>query len=189
MTAGESAILAVRHCASEGQAPEAGLTARGREQALHLADAIAGRHPVARIVSSPYRRARESIAPLASRLGLRVEIDERLAERRLSPVSRDDWREFVRRSFDDLDARAPGGESGREALARGWSALHDALASPGALIVSHGQLLGLVLHRIDAGFGYADWEAMANPDVFRIARTAGGGLCFTRGRLGSRGPA
>jgi len=170
-------LLAVRHCESEGQAPEAALTAAGRAQADRLAEALSAQG-IVRIVSSPYRRARDSIAPLADRLRLPVELDERLAEHRLSPQPIDAWREHVARAFVDLDARAPGGDSPRETLARAWAALHDALATPGALIVSHGQLLGLVLHRIDGRFGFAGWQAMTNPDVFRFERTAGGELRF-----------
>jgi len=114
----------------------------------------------------------------ARRLGLTIEVDERLAERRLSPRPIDDWRGHVARSFEDLDARAAGGESGREALVRAWAAVQDALETPGTLIVSHGQLLSLVLHRIDGRFGFAGWQAMTNPDVFRFERTAGGELRF-----------
>jgi len=51
-------------------------------------------------------------------------------ERRLGPASDRDWRELVRRAFDDLDHRPPGGESGRDALARGRAAITDLLAAP-----------------------------------------------------------
>jgi 2,3-bisphosphoglycerate-dependent phosphoglycerate mutase len=173
------AVLVVRHCESSGQAPGASLTAKGRQQAEALARWLE-ESAIARIVSSPYARAVETISPFAQRRGLAVALDERLAERRLSPAPIDDWRDYVARSFAEPDARAPGGESGGEALARGWAALCDALAQPGSLLVSHGQLLALVLHRIDARFGFAAWQAMTNPDVFQIERSASGELRFAR---------
>lgn len=172
-------VLLVRHCESSGQAPYAPLTARGAEQAEQLAHALASQ-PITRIVSSPYARAGETIAPLARRLGLDVSIDPRLRERLLSPEPREDWREHVARAFLDPDARAPGGESAREVLARGWAALADALAAGDSVLVSHGQLLSLVLHRIDTRFGYAGWEAMANPDVFRVEQNVAGDLRYER---------
>jgi 2,3-bisphosphoglycerate-dependent phosphoglycerate mutase len=162
-------LLLIRHCTSTGQAPEAELSTEGHRQAALLADRLADAG-IERIVSSPYRRALETIAPLASRLGLSMEIDARLAERRLSPVPLPAWREVVARSFDDPEHRAPGGESGRETLDRGWAALRDAAAHPAAVtaLVSHGQISSLLLHRIGPPFGYVGWIGLSNPDVYRI---------------------
>lgn len=111
-----------------------------------------------------------------------MHIDRRLAERRLSLEPIDHWRDVVRRSFDDLDYRIPGGESGREALVRGRAAIEDALASGHRLpaLVTHGQLMSLVLHSIDAGFGFADWETIAFPDVYVVEGEPGGPYTFTR---------
>jgi 2,3-bisphosphoglycerate-dependent phosphoglycerate mutase len=162
-------ILLVRHCESSGQAPEAALTERGRVQAVELASRLSPLG-IDHIVSSPYARARATIQPFAVRAGLPVHIDERLAERRLSPQPIDNWRDFVRSSFEDPDSRAAGGESGRETLIRGWAAIESILQEGHRLpaVVSHGQLLGLVLHSLDPGFGFAGWEAMRNPDVFLL---------------------
>ena len=168
-------VLAVRHCESTGQEPEAVLSARGRAQAETLAAKLRDQ-PIA----SPYLRARQTIAPLAAQRGLHIDTDERLAERRLSPRPIDDWLDHVARSFEDLDARASGGESGREAQLRGWAALGDALETPNTLLVSHGQLLALVLRRIDSRFGFSGWRAMSNPDVFRIFGAPGETLVFER---------
>jgi 2,3-bisphosphoglycerate-dependent phosphoglycerate mutase len=172
--------LLVRHCESSGPAPEAPLTARGEEQAVALAERLSA-HPIDHLVSSPYLRARATIAPFAERAGLAVQIEERLAERRMSQEPAPHWREVVRRSFTDPHFRLPGGESGAEALARGSAAISAVLAAGHRLpvLVSHGQLLSLVLHSIDPGFGYSGWSSLANPDVF-LLETRGGGLRFER---------
>ena len=174
-------VLLIRHCTSTGQASEAALAEEGHRQAFLLAERLADAR-IERIVSSPYRRARETIAPLAQRLGLEVELDPRLTERLLSPVPYDAWREVVARSFEDLDHRAPGGESGRETLDRGWAALRDALAHPAELtaLVSHGQISSLLLHRIGPPFGHAGWIGLSNPDVYQIERDANGRLGYRR---------
>jgi phosphohistidine phosphatase SixA len=52
---------------------------RGREQALALADRLADAG-VSALISSPSLRCVQTVEPLADRLGLKVEIDERLAE-------------------------------------------------------------------------------------------------------------
>jgi 2,3-bisphosphoglycerate-dependent phosphoglycerate mutase len=174
-------VLLVRHCESSGPAPDAPLTPTGLAQADALADFLAS-HPIERVVSSPYLRARQTIAPFAARAGLEVEIDARWAERRLSAAPIPEWREVVRRSFDDLDHRAPGGESGRETQARGRAALDALLAAHEPLVatVSHGQLLSLLLHSIDARFGYAGWESLSFPDVLVVAHDAAGAIGFDR---------
>lgn len=92
-------MLLIRHCESIGQAPEAPLTEHGRAQALALAAHLA-QHPIDYVVSSPYVRACETIAPFAGRAQLAVHIDERLAERRLSPEPID----HCERSFENRSA-------------------------------------------------------------------------------------
>ncbi len=102
-------ILLVRHCQATGQAPEAALTAAGQEQAQVLARFLADQS-VDHIVSSPFVRARQSVAPLATLTGLPIQLDVRLSERRLAAAPIANWRQVIHESFRDLDLRAPGGE-------------------------------------------------------------------------------
>jgi 2,3-bisphosphoglycerate-dependent phosphoglycerate mutase len=174
-------VVLVRHCASSGPAPDAPLTEAGERQAVELTERLSSLG-IDHVVSSPYARARATIQPFATRAGLPVNIDERLAERRLSPGPIDHWRDVVRRSFVDPDFRIEGGESGREALARGWAAIESLVEGEFhcPVAVSHGQLLSLVLHSIDPGFGFAGWEALCNPDAHLLERMPGGGYRFAR---------
>lgn len=173
--------LLVRHCETDGQWPDAGLTPRGRDQAIALADFLAA-HPIDHVVSSPYARARATIEPFARRAGLPIELQEGLAERRLSVEPIAHWREVVERSFSEPDYRVDGGESAAETLARGWAALRTVLARGHRLpvVVSHGQLLSLVLHSLDPSFGFAGWAALSNPDVFLLEGTPEEGFAFRR---------
>ncbi len=84
---------------------------------------------------------------------------------------------------------APLSERGHEqAQARGRAALEAALASGDTLpaLVSHGQLLSLVLRSIDPAFGFEDWARLANPDVFVVEAENEGRLRFQRLALASR---
>ena len=119
---------------------------------------------------------------MAMLLHLRVETDARLNERALSPYPIDHWREIVHDSFVDPDLRAPGGESANDVLQRAWPAVDDLLSRSAAMpvVVTHGNLLALVLHSIDPAFGYAEWEGLSNPDVYRLSVDGDGGMRFCR---------
>ena len=176
-----SSLILVRHCEATGQEPDAPLTDVGQRQARELADLLST-FPVDAIVASAYLRARQSAEPLADLLHLGVEVDPRLNERVLSPYPIDNWREVVRYSFADHDLRASGGESANDVLRRAWPALDDLLSGSAELpvVVTHGNLLALVLHSIDPGFGCAEWENLSNPDVYRVEVNAVGAKGFCR---------
>jgi 2,3-bisphosphoglycerate-dependent phosphoglycerate mutase len=163
-------LYLVRHCKAAGQEPDSLLTTDGTEQAAALARFL-GRLPVDRIVSSPFLRARASIMPLARRLDLPVETDARLAERVLAgPDPLPDWLDHLRAGFADPDLCLPGGESGRTAQGRGVAALQDILAHPArhTAVVTHGNLLALLLQHFDRGYGFEAWQRLTNPDVFAV---------------------
>jgi len=65
---------------------------------------------------------------------------------------------------------------------RGLAVVRDVLDAGHHLpvLVTHGQLLALVLHAIDERFGFDDWRALTNPDVYAIEGAADGAYRFTR---------
>ncbi|MGO1060797.1 histidine phosphatase family protein [Planococcus sp. FY231025] len=161
-------VYLVRHCQATGQQPEAKLTQEGEKQAQGLADFFEGKG-VIHIVSSPYARALQSIAPAAERLGLPVKTDARLVERILSTENLPDWMEHLERSFSNSDKKLPGGESGREAAERGLEVLREVPAQ--SVLVTHGNLMALLLTHFEPDFGFEGWKTLANPDIFEVRWT------------------
>jgi phosphohistidine phosphatase SixA len=94
------AIHLVRHC-DAGHAPdeERSLTDLGRAQAEHIAELLA-EAPIARILTSRYRRCIETVTPLAERLGVSVETHPALCE---EADVEDTWA-LVESSLVDADA-------------------------------------------------------------------------------------
>jgi 2,3-bisphosphoglycerate-dependent phosphoglycerate mutase len=173
-------IVLVRHAAATGQEMDAPLSAEGYGQATKLADVLL-QLGIERIVSSPSRRALESVEPFSRRAGLVIETDQRLTERILSGRSLLDWREHLSRSFDDLDYCLEGGESSRSAQERGTAAVLAASAGgKRCVLVTHGNLLALILRWVDQNVGYDVWSRISNPDVFVIPKNDGGGRGFRR---------
>jgi 2,3-bisphosphoglycerate-dependent phosphoglycerate mutase len=162
--------LPVQHCKAAGQQPEATLTADGHLQAKQVAEKLAVL-PIERIIASPFVRAKQSIAPLAERLSLPIAIDKRLAERVLAAGDLPDWLAALKSSFDDLDRCFAGGESSRAAMQRASEVASEAMAHPASatLLVTHGNLMTLLLKRFDDRIGFAEWQQLTNPDVYRIS--------------------
>ena len=174
-------LLLIRHCQASGQLPDDSLTELGFSQAETLANFLSGRR-IDAVISSAFKRAQQTIEPFAASTRLTVRVDTRLNERRLSDGPLDNWREVIRASFDDLDTRAPGGESGREVLERAWACLNELLDGGYSLplAVTHGNLMSLVLSSLDPSFGYKGWESLSNPDVYLLQEVEDGRLAFDR---------
>lgn len=134
------------------------LDAHGRGEARELAERVAARGDVTRMVSSPLTRAMETAAIVAARIGLAPEVDPRLAE-----TDTGDWTD---RTYADVIAAegqdaydafrrlepafgAPGGETFADQLSRVLAAVEDARAaeSPGdvTLLVCHGNVIRLLI--------------------------------------------
>ncbi|MGG4108138.1 histidine phosphatase family protein [Paenibacillus lautus] len=162
-------VIIVRHCKAEGQAVDAPLTVQGIKQALELAEFLSDKG-IDHIVSSPYRRACDTIKPLANLIGVEVVMDERLTERVLSGCNEPAWREMLRQTYDDLDLCYEGGESSRTAMHRAVRVVEEVLqnSSQNAVIVSHGNLISLLLKYYDNRIGFDEWEALTNPDVYQL---------------------
>ncbi len=132
-------------------------------QAAQLAERLA-ELGITRIVSSPWRRAVDTVRPLAARLGLKIETDGRLTERVLSGADLTDWMTHLRSSFADDELALMGGESGTTARARIVRALADARDPRGlTAVVTHGNLLALAL-----GLDFGGWATLCNPDVWTL---------------------
>lgn len=165
----EKVVYLIRHCEATGQGPESPLTTKGQEQAFELAQFFEDKS-IDKIVSSPFKRAIQSIEPLANNRSINIEIDDNLSERILSSNHMDNWQECLERTFQDLDLSFPGGESSNDAMKRANLALDNALkhSETSIAIVTHGNLMSLLSKTFDEQIGFSDWKALTNPDVYRI---------------------
>ena len=170
-------VILIRHAESEGNrdrvftlTPDVSITEIGRAQAATAAEWIAARYTPARVVSSPFRRARQTADILATRLGLEVHVEEDLREQCYGTLAGQPY--GVLRECTDYDPTAywtwappGGGESLVEVAARAGAALDRvARAHPDddVLVVSHGGVM-MALWRHVTG----EWRPG------RVARNAG----------------
>ncbi|MGO4548311.1 histidine phosphatase family protein [Paenibacillus sp. 2TAB23] len=163
-------IYIVRHCKATGQEASAPLTESGAREAEQLAAFFLTRD-IDHVISSPYERAYRSIKPLADRLGMEIVLDDRLTERVLTTENSLDWLEKLSNTYDDLELRFEGGETSNEAMRRAVPVVLEASGSgySNVVIVSHGNLISLILNHFDSRIGFKEWQAMSNPDVFQLS--------------------
>jgi len=165
-------FILVRHCKAEGQEEGALLTEEGKKQAINLITHLNKMDcKITKIISSPYERAVKTIEPYAKEEGLNIQIDNRLSERRLSNKSLTNWLELLKQTFDDIDLIIEGGESSREATERAINLIREEMEfgkKQNTLLVTHGNLMSLILRYFDESFGFNEWENLTNPDVYRI---------------------
>jgi 2,3-bisphosphoglycerate-dependent phosphoglycerate mutase len=168
-------IYLVRHAESRPSSdvpePEWPLSARGQEQAKALVPVMQAL-AIGAIYSSPYRRALHTLTPLAAALGKQVIVEPTLHERVLARRNLgDEFWPTIERYWANADFALPDGESNRTCARRMVQAI-DRLAAlhrgETIALASHGNALALYLGTLDQSFGYQQWRAMRNPDLFRI---------------------
>ncbi|WP_371471382.1 histidine phosphatase family protein [Niallia circulans] len=166
-------VYIIRHCEAKGQPSEAQLTDKGFKQAIEISKFFAG-IKIDRIISSPYKRAIQSIEPLATRLNLEIEINRKLIERVLSTESLSDW-------LDKLKATFEGGESSQEAMKRIVKIIEDVFNNEheNTIIVTHGNLMSLLLNFYNKNFGFDDWQNLSNPDIY-LLKNVGNKVIYER---------
>jgi 2,3-bisphosphoglycerate-dependent phosphoglycerate mutase len=170
-------LYLVRHAHAEWSPDEdRPLSPRGQADAQAVADLLA-RHAIDAIYASPAARARQTIEPLAARLDLPIQTERDLRERELGDAPVADFQAAVRATWDDPAFHHPGGESNLAAQQRGVAVVERLAARhPHAPVVvaTHGNLLALILQQYDAVAGFAFWQALSMPDIYRLETSASG---------------
>ena len=113
------------------------------------------------VLSSPYKRAVDTVAPLAEELGLDIETVEDFRERRIDSVWIEDFDGFARRQWADFGYKLSDGESLGEVQERNLRALDEVLerfANRTVVIGSHGTALSTVIHHFRPGFGFGEFD-------------------------------
>ena len=119
--------------------------------------------PVDAVLSSPYKRAYDTVAPLAAERGLEIKTDADFRERRVDSGWIEDFTAFSRRQWVDFTYKLSDGECLAEVQQRNIAALTRVLREyEGKTLVvgSHGTALSTVIHYYDSSFSYADFEKL-----------------------------
>jgi 2,3-bisphosphoglycerate-dependent phosphoglycerate mutase len=173
----------VRHAHADWRpGEERPLSARGQQDARRVARVLA-LYPITALYSSPARRARQTILPLAVRLGLPLHVVPELYERRLSDDPVNDFLEAVRATWADPCFAFPGGEPNAAAQERAVELLETLLARHAGehvVLSTHGNLLALLLQHFDPAIDFHFWQSLTMPDVYRLVLVPRTAACIRR---------
>ncbi len=155
-------IIFVRHADSNRQNHDERLrelSLKGREDRKRVTEYLSGRG-VDAVLSSPYRRAVDTVADFAQTFGFEIGLMDGFREREL-PGWLEDYAAFVKRQWEDFDYKRPGCESLRQAQRRCVAALEAVLrqyAGKTVAIGGHGTAISAVINFYDSSFGWKEFE-------------------------------
>jgi 2,3-bisphosphoglycerate-dependent phosphoglycerate mutase len=166
-----STFYLVRHAHAHWTADEnRPLSAQGYKDAHRVAD-ILQKYPIGAFYSSPFQRARQTIAPLAARLNLPVHIEPDLRERRLGNSVTRNFFKAVEETWHTPSFAHPAGESNAAAQERGLaivSRLRKRHVAEHVVLSTHGNLMALILQGFDPSIDFAFWKALTMPDIYAL---------------------
>jgi 2,3-bisphosphoglycerate-dependent phosphoglycerate mutase len=147
------------------------LSCQGHKDSERVADILV-KQPIALIYSSPYQRARETIAPLAKRLNLEIQIEPNLRERCLSSENVEDFFPAVEQTWVDPTFAHPGGESNAAVQKRGIAVLarlHEETSSKQIVLSTHGNFLAVLLQYFVPSIDFNFWKSLTFPDIYQLS--------------------
>jgi len=113
------------------------------------------------ILSSPYRRAVDTIKGFADAKKIEIECIDDFRERKVGSAWIKDFDSFCRQQWENFDFKLSEGESLREVQKRNINALNRILETykgKNVVIGSHGTALSTIINYYDASFGYDEFE-------------------------------
>lgn len=132
------------------------LTEKGLADRMKVVDLL-GNLPIDAVLSSPFKRAVDTVQPLADRLGLLVETDADFRERKIGDGWLKDFTSFAQCQWADFDFALEHGESLQQVQQRNVAALERLLrrfSGQTVVVGSHGTALSTLIEYYRPGFGY-----------------------------------
>lgn len=162
----------VRHAHSNYSTDELGrpLSERGFNDVKQITEVLKLEN-IDVVLSSPYKRAFQTVEGVAKHLVQEIEIIDAFKERNLSEQLVADFNEAMLQVWSDFDASLSGGESNRIAQARGVQATKEVLEKykgQNVVIGTHGNIMVLIMNYFDPTYDYHFWGQLEMPDIYQL---------------------
>ena len=116
------------------------------------------------VLSSPFKRAVDTVADFAESHGFTIEIIDAFRERNVGCWI-ENFNEFTKKQWFDFTYQLPDGECLQEVQDRNIAALKDVLkrySGKNIVIGSHGTSLCTIINYYDSSFGFYEFEKIKN---------------------------
>ena len=146
------------------------LSERGKEDTKVVTNLMKQKN-IQHIISSPYKRAIQTVEGIALYIGKEIEIMNDFKERTLSEQPVVDFNEAISKAWAHYDFSLEGGESNTIAQKRGVSATIKVLAKykgQNVVIGTHGNIMVLIMNYFDKQYDVHFWEQLAMPDIYKL---------------------
>jgi len=136
------------------------LSDKGLKDRRLVTDFFADKH-IDAVLSSPYKRAIDTVRDFADSKGLDIIILDGFRERKVDSVWIEDFDTFSRNQWDDFSYKLSDGECLKEVQQRNILELSSVLEQykdKNIVIGSHGTALSTIINYYDKTFGYSDFK-------------------------------
>jgi 2,3-bisphosphoglycerate-dependent phosphoglycerate mutase len=166
-------IYLVRHAHSNYSNDELGrsVSERGWKHVENVSKILAAEN-IEVFISSPYRRAIQTIEGAAEALGIEIEINENFKERTLSSTPVEEFETTIQSIWKDPSFSLEGGESNIQAQKRGIEELTDVLErykGKRVAIGTHGNIMAIIMNHYDSRYNYEFWKGLSMPDIYKLS--------------------
>ena len=147
------------------------LSERGKEDARWITELLK-EEGIDHVISSPYKRAIQTVEGIARFLDLPIELMEDYKERVLSEQPVENFSEAIEMVWDNYSYAFEGGESNYLAQKRGVEVVYQTLErfeGKNVAIGTHGNIMVLIMNYFDAKYDYNFWRELGMPDIYKLS--------------------
>lgn len=165
-------VYFIRHAHSKYTPDEIGrpLSEKGLKDAEKIAQILKDKK-VDHVISSPYKRAFQTVQGVARSIGKEIEFVDGFRERKLSDGPVEDFESVITKVWQDFNFSWEGGESNFAARQRGVEALLKILNTYGGknlVIGTHGNIMVLIMNYFNEMYDFDFWKQLEMPDIYQL---------------------
>lgn len=123
------------------------------------------------VISSPYKRAIQTVQGIANTYHVSIQIEEDLRERLLSTEPVQDFNDAMEKVWGDWNYAYEGGESNDVAQRRVVTCMQSILKKykgKNIVIGTHGNIMVLLMNYFDSKYDFQFWKTLHMPDMYKL---------------------